>query len=49
LSRDAIAQQIMVLTWVAGLYEEALFKGDESINSALFPNLQLTVAQVLQA
>lgn len=46
---DAIVNQVMVLTWVAGLYEEAVFKGDQPILSPLFPELQLTANQVLQA
>jgi Uma2 family endonuclease len=46
---DPIAQQVMVLTWVAGLYEEAIFKADQYLISALFPDLQLTAAAVLQA
>lgn len=46
---DAIAHQVMVLTWVAGLYEEAVFQGDRSIGSMLFPDLQLTANQILQA
>jgi Uma2 family endonuclease len=46
---DPIAQQVMVLTWVAGLYEEAIFKADQRLISALFPDLQLTAAAVLQA
>ena len=45
---DPIAQQVMVLTWVAGLYEEAIFKGKECILSALFPALALTAEQILQ-
>ncbi|OUC11751.1 MAG: hypothetical protein B0A82_26545 [Alkalinema sp. CACIAM 70d] len=46
---DPTAEQVMVLTWVAGLYEEAVFKGDQRIVSALFPEFSLTAAQVLQA
>jgi Uma2 family endonuclease len=46
---DPIAQQVMVLTWVAGLYEEATFKADQRLRSDLFPGLQLTAAEVLQA
>jgi Uma2 family endonuclease len=46
---DPNAAQVMVLTLVAGLYEEAVFKGDQRIVSTLFPELQLTAAQVLQA
>ncbi|QZZ22522.1 Uma2 family endonuclease [Leptothermofonsia sichuanensis E412] len=46
---DPAAEQVMVLTWVAGLYEEAVFKGEQRIVSALFPELQLTASQILQA
>jgi Uma2 family endonuclease len=46
---DAIASQVMVLTWVSGLYEEAIFKDDQPIFSPLFPELQLTANQILQA
>lgn len=46
---DPMAQQVVVLTWVAGLYEEAIFKGDECIVSTLFPELAITAAQILQA
>lgn len=46
---DPAAQQVMVLTWVDGLYEEALFRDDQRLISTLFPDLQLTAAQVLQA
>jgi Uma2 family endonuclease len=46
---DPIAQQVMVLTWVEGLYEEAIFKAEQPLISALFPDLQLTAAAVLQA
>ena len=46
---DPTGQQVTVLTWVAGLYEEAVFKGDETSHSALFPDLHLTATQVLQA
>jgi Uma2 family endonuclease len=46
---DPEAQQMVILTWVDGLYEEAIFKGDQRLISALFPDLQLTAVQVLQA
>ncbi len=46
---DPMVAQVMVLTWVAGLYEEVVFTGDQRIVSALFPALQLTAAQVLAA
>lgn len=45
---DPTAQQVMLLTWVDGLYEEATFKDDQCLISALFPELQLTASQVLQ-
>lgn len=38
---------VVVLTLVAGLYEEALFKGSDRIISPTFPNLELTAAQIL--
>jgi Uma2 family endonuclease len=46
---DAIAHQVMVLTWVDGLYEEVVLQGEQSIESSLFPELQLTANQILQA
>ncbi len=46
---DPAAQQVTVLTWVDGLYEEALFKDEQRLVSTLFPELQLTATQVLQA
>jgi Uma2 family endonuclease len=46
---DPAAEQVMLLTWVEGFYEEAVFKGEQRLISALFPDLQLTAAQVLQA
>ncbi|MGH2413548.1 MAG: Uma2 family endonuclease [Microcystaceae cyanobacterium] len=50
---DPIGQRITVLSLVEGLYEEAVFEGDEAIVSTLLPELgqgtQLTAAQVLQA
>ncbi len=46
---DPTAQQVVVLTWVEGLYEEAIFKADQRLVSSLFPDLQLTATQVLQA
>jgi Uma2 family endonuclease len=46
---DPEATQVVILTWVDGLYEEALFKDDQRLISSLFPELQLTATQVLQA
>ncbi len=49
---DPIQEQITVLSLVAGLYEEAVFSGDEAISSALLSELgqesPLTAAKVLQ-
>jgi len=46
---DPEAQQVVILTWVDGLYEEAIFKADQRLMSSLFPDVQLTAVQVLQA
>lgn len=45
---DAIAQKVTVLEWVEGFYEERVYEGDQAIASPIFPELQLTAAQVLQ-
>jgi Uma2 family endonuclease len=45
---DPIQQQIMVLEWVEGLYEERGYQGEESIISPLLGTLDLTAAQVLK-
>jgi Uma2 family endonuclease len=46
---DPQRAQIIVLTLVAGLSGEAVFKGHDRLFSATLPNLALTPAQVLQA
>jgi len=46
---DPQQAQITILTLVAGLYEEAVFKGNDRLVSSTLPNLDLTPAQVLQA
>lgn len=46
---DPIASQIMVLRLEEGLYEQRIFKGTQWIESVLFPELSLTVEQVLAA
>jgi len=46
---DPQQAQIMVLTLVDGLYEEVIFKGNETIQSRVFSQLDLTVDQVLNA
>lgn len=46
---DPMEQQVVVLTLVAGLYEETFFRGAEQIHSPMFPNLTMTAEQILQA
>lgn len=50
---DPQRQRVTVLTWVEGLYEEAMFEGDTEIASRLLKTLTteatLTVAQLWQA
>jgi Uma2 family endonuclease len=43
-----IAQKVTVLEWVEGLYEEKVYQGDNSIESSVLGNLDLTVDRVLQ-
>lgn len=44
---DSIQEQVTVLEWVEGFYEEKVYVGDNAITSLVFPNLKLTAAQVL--
>lgn len=44
---NATAQKVTILEWVDGLYEEQVYQGDASVQSPLFPSLNLTAAQVL--
>lgn len=46
---NAHQANITVLTLVAGFYEERVGEGSDYIQSRIFPNLELTVDQVLQA
>jgi Uma2 family endonuclease len=46
---DPLALKISVLCWEDGLYEESVFVGEEAIASRTFPELKLTVNQVLSA
>ena len=46
---DPQKEQVMVLTLVDGLYEEELFRKNETIISRTFPLLKLTAKQVLKA
>jgi Uma2 family endonuclease len=48
---DPIEQKVTVLEWVEGFYDERVYlggNGDQVIASSIFPQLNLTVAQVLQ-
>jgi Uma2 family endonuclease len=45
---DPIQQQVIILEWVEGMYEECVYAGDERINSPLLGNLDLTATQILQ-
>lgn len=46
---DPIEQQVVVLTLVSGLYEDATFREADRIISPMFPQLKVTAAQILQA
>lgn len=41
--------QVTVLILVDGLYEESIFRGSDRLGSQIFPTLQITAEQVLQA
>lgn len=45
---DPVEQKVTVLLLVEGLYEETEYRGDAQIVSPTFPELMLTVDQVLQ-
>uniref|UniRef100_B8HM48 Putative restriction endonuclease domain-containing protein n=1 Tax=Cyanothece sp. (strain PCC 7425 / ATCC 29141) TaxID=395961 RepID=B8HM48_CYAP4 len=45
---DPLEQKVMVLQLVEGLYEDKEYRGDEALESQIFPELSLTVNQVLQ-
>jgi Uma2 family endonuclease len=46
---DPLESKISVLLWDDGLYEELVFTGSHIIASKTFPDLKLTVDQVLAA
>lgn len=46
---DPMKLKVTVLLWEEGLYEETVFMGDKNIISRTFPELTLTVEQVLAA
>lgn len=45
---DPMQQKVTILEWVAGMYEEKVYRGDEPIASPMLGNLELTPNQVLQ-
>lgn len=46
---DPLESKVTVLTFNEGLYDEAVFVGDQSLLSPTFPELALTVDQILAA
>ncbi len=46
---DPEKNKVSVLLLISGFYDLTEYQADESIQSSLFPNLQLTVNQILQA
>ena len=44
---DPSKDQVLILIWTDGLYEERKFCGDAPLQSSLFPKLELTAKQVL--
>lgn len=46
---DPLASKVTVLEFNEGLYEEIVFSGDRALVSKTFPELTLTVAQILAA
>jgi Uma2 family endonuclease len=45
---DPAEQKVTLLLLVEGLYEETVYQGDEAIQSQLFPELVLTINQILR-
>jgi hypothetical protein len=39
---------VTVLEWIEGFYDERVYQGKDAIVSAIFANIQLTAAEVLQ-
>jgi Uma2 family endonuclease len=44
---DPLQAKVTVLEWIEGLYEEKIYAGDDRLTSSIFPELNLTAAQVL--
>lgn len=45
---DPAEQKVTLMLLIEGLYEETTYQGNESIQSQIFPDLKLTVNQILQ-
>jgi Uma2 family endonuclease len=45
---DPILQQVTVLEWVEGLYEEKVYTANDAIASSVLGNLELTADRILQ-
>jgi Uma2 family endonuclease len=46
---DPLENKVTVLIWEEGFYEESVFIGSQPIQSVAFPELMLTVEQILSA
>lgn len=46
---DPLESKVTVLTFNEGLYDESVFLGDQPLGSPIFPELTLTVEQILAA
>jgi Uma2 family endonuclease len=46
---DPIQQQVTILELVEGFYEEKVYRGSDLLESPLFPQINLTAEQILQA
>jgi Uma2 family endonuclease len=46
---DPISAQVTVLQWTANGYQDQVYQGSKTIVSPRFPNLSLTVMQILSA
>jgi Uma2 family endonuclease len=48
-NKKPMEQRVTVLTLRDGLYDEAVYRGDEIVDIPTFPNLKLTANQIIQA
>ncbi|MDJ1181475.1 Uma2 family endonuclease [Roseofilum sp. BLCC_M91] len=44
---DPVGERVTIFTLVSGFYDEAVFQGEEEIQSVIFPEFQLTANQIL--